>query len=414
MTKIQMQPPRTNESIINGHLLRCFDCSSHTMESVQVSSATPSATAIQAPVVTRDPRFHAGRQLVQKGLAAEGAVDIFAMLVEETVSKYDSASVEAAPAYYEYGNALLRAASKAQEQPEQPEIKEQGGGNPRQRLAKAAEERIKQQQQQQQIETVNDQDDSKPPAKVPSLPATLPAPVPATLLLPVQVKAIPTDYYNENKKSEAVNLEDKNEASAIRVKEEADEDEIYSSTTSSDDFSLALEMMENAYSILDNYQEQGDSNYKEWVSEQLPRVLLGIADALSAMGRHADAADAYSRVLEKRSMSLEQFPKSDLSLPHLIAHRKVVEATILIAEELLAHQGDEDVVTTETNTLIVKADERVEYARGYYDQARDALQETVYYMATLAAKNITMGSEKADVCFIGKLELEVTKTSLFR
>jgi hypothetical protein len=99
-----------------------------------------------------------------------------------------------------------------------------------------------------------------------------------------------------------------------------------------------------------------------------------------------------------------------LSLPHLIAHRNVVEAIILIAEELLAHKCDDDVVTTETNTLIVKANERVEYASGYYDKARDALQETVYYMATLAAKNIDIGSEKSDVCFIATMVMGVGTT----
>jgi tetratricopeptide (TPR) repeat protein len=369
-------------------------------------------TPIHAPVVTRDPRFHAGRQLVQKGLAAEGAVDIFAMLVEETVSKYGSASVESAPAYYEYGNALLRAASKAQaqEQPETTEITEiavkEEGENPRQRLAKAAELRIKQQQQQPQIETGKDQEDSKLPAKVPSAKVTS-----AT----APVEAIPTEHSNKNKKPAAVIGQDENKnenkASAVQVqvKKEADEDKTYSSTSSSSDFSLALEMMENAYSILDNYQEQENDDYNKWLSDQWPRVLLGIGDALSAMGRHADAADAYSRVLENRQQALDQFHKSDFLLAHLIAHRKVVEATILIAEELLAHPSgnNEHVVTTETKTLIVKADERVEYATGYYDKARDALQETVYYMATLASKNIDMGSEKADVCYVATMVMGV-------
>jgi hypothetical protein len=96
---------------------------------------------------------------------------------------------------------------------------------------------------------------------------------------------------------------------------------------------------------------------------------------------------------------LEIFHKSDFCLLHLIAHRKFVEATILFAEEVLAHQGHGHVVSTETNTLIVKADKRVEYARGYYDKVPGALQETVYYMAMLAAKNIDMGFEKVDFLF---------------
>ncbi len=55
----------------------------------------------------------AGRSLVQKGLAAEGAIDIFATLVEETTNKYGESSIETAPTYYEYGNALLRGAAAA-------------------------------------------------------------------------------------------------------------------------------------------------------------------------------------------------------------------------------------------------------------------------------------------------------------
>ena len=101
-------------------------------------------------------------------------------------------------------------------------------------------------------------------------------------------------------------------------------------------------MRENAYSIFDNHQEQeGDSNYNQWLPEQLPCVLLGIGDALSATGRHAyDAADAYSRVLEKRQRALVIFQKpagpiEELSQPPI----------------LLAHQqGHKHVLTAETNT----------------------------------------------------------------
>lgn len=80
---------------------------------------------------------------------------------------------------------------------------------------------------------------------------------------------------------------------------------------------------------------------------------------------------------------------------------------MLIAEELLACPPDQDVVTTETSSLIVKASERVEYARGYYDKARDALQETVYLLGNLASRNIDMGTEKEDVCFIATMVMGV-------
>ena len=65
-----------------------------------------------APLVTRDPRFQAGCSLVQKGLAHEGAVEIFELLSEEAGNKHGESSIETAPAYYEYGNALLRAVNR--------------------------------------------------------------------------------------------------------------------------------------------------------------------------------------------------------------------------------------------------------------------------------------------------------------
>ena len=66
----------------------------------------------------------------------------------------------------------------------------------------------------------------------------------------------------------------------------------------------------------------------------------------------------------------------------------------MIAEELLACPPDQDVITTESQDVLVKAPERVDYARGYYDKARDELQETVLLMGALAAKGIDLGEEK--------------------
>jgi len=55
----------------------------------------------------------------------------------------------------------------------------------------------------------------------------------------------------------------------------------------------------------------------------------------------------------------------------------------------------------------VKASERVEYVRGYYDKARDALQDTVFLMANLAARNIDVEVEKEDVCFVSTMVMGV-------
>jgi tetratricopeptide (TPR) repeat protein len=183
------------------------------------------------------------------------------------------------------------------------------------------------------------------------------------------------------------------------------------------DSELALEMIENSFSILEEYKdsigkEEGDIKYSEWVKGQLPRVLMGIGDTLSKLNRHADAADAYSRALELRKACLEEIAdregsdQKQFTTEHLKAHRMVCEANILIAEELLSCPQDEDVLTTETQSLIVKADQRVSYARGYYDQARDALQEAVVFMGSLP-RNIDLGREKEDVCFLATLVMGV-------
>ena len=88
------------------------------------------------------------------------------------------------------------------------------------------------------------------------------------------------------------------------------------------------------------------------------------------------------------------------------AHRMVCEANILIAEELLLCPENEDVLTTETQSLIVKADERISYTRGYYDQARDVLQEAIVCMGSLP-QNVDLGREKEDICFLATLVMGV-------
>jgi hypothetical protein len=68
------------------------------------------------------------------------------------------------------------------------------------------------------------------------------------------------------------------------------------------------------------------------------------------------------------------------------------------------------VVTTETEDVLVTAAERVDYARGYYDKARDELQETVYLRARIAESNQNLGTEKEDVCFLASLLMGVGTT----
>jgi hypothetical protein len=93
----------------------------------------------QWPVVVRDPRFVAGRATVGQ----RTAVDVFATLLQEAVRTYGDAAassrrIETAPAYYEYGNALLRyalrqqaEAAAAEEEAIDPGVARSGGGGRR-------------------------------------------------------------------------------------------------------------------------------------------------------------------------------------------------------------------------------------------------------------------------------------------
>lgn len=173
-----------------------------------------------------------------------------------------------------------------------------------------------------------------------------------------------------------------------------------------DDIELALEMMETAWSVLDNYAQQLNDEGKDlspWMLEQVPRFLLGIGDVLTDLQRLADAADVYSRALQHRESAIEGLSNDDLTLEHLKKRRQVVEANVLVAEALLACPDGEDVVTTETGDVLVSAAERVEFARGYYNKARDELQETVFLMGRIAASGQDLGEEKEDVCFISTM-----------
>ena len=296
---------------------------------------------MMTPVVTRDPRFQAGRSLVQKGLAKEGAIDIFATLVEETSTKFGTDHIETAPAYYEYGNALLRAAQSEVERHEEMEDEEhdntinpikQGNEMLRQAAAEAAEHRQQQQQQQQQqnqqeVELGKSKDrpsqdemkgelDFKPAARCVKEESNgddhgepeIQASSASHNEFVSKVEAVKGEQQTPLEVSSSANdgatKEEGEEGDAVEnhSKEIDDDDE-----NSGSDLSLALEMMENAFSILDQYKDKGDDRYRAWTTTQLPRVLLGIGDVLSTLGRHADAADAYSRALEMRQGILAAF-----------------------------------------------------------------------------------------------------------
>ena len=200
--------------------------------------------------------------------------------------------------------------------------------------------------------------------------------------------------------------------------EQSTKDESGESSSNSEDINLALEMMENAFSILDEHSSSSSSVDKKakdrpsekWISTQMPRVLQGLGDVLTAMHRLADASDVYSRALPYREAAVQQFQKEQLDTDHLRVRRQLVEANILVAEALLACPDGQDVVTTETSDVLVVAPERVDYARGYYDKARDELQEAVLLMGKIAGAGKYLGMEKEDVCFAATLLMGVGET----
>jgi tetratricopeptide (TPR) repeat protein len=306
------------------------------------------------PVVSRDPRFRAGRTLLQRG-QCERATSIFATLLEESRTKFGQENIETAPAYYEYGNALFRTHQQQmqlqEEEQEAQEIKEEKL-NTREAAAAAAERRLKGETAQNDTKDINVQ-----PLKT------------------------------ESKESS--------------VNEAQSDDE--------NDAELALEMMETAWSILDKYSENPlPDGYSTWLTEQSPRVLVGIGDVLSCLERHADAADVYLRALALRQKVVAEAKDAAAESIELLRHRRlIVEANILVAEELLACPEGEDVVTTETKVTLVSASQRVEYARGYYENAREELQETVLLMGALAAKGFDVSEEKEDICNVSVMVMGV-------
>eukprot|EP00536_Pseudo-nitzschia_multiseries_P009336 jgi/Psemu1/297217/fgenesh1_pm.258_\ len=356
-------------------------------------------TTIGAPVVTRDPRFSAGRKLVERGLADE-AIAVYATLLEETTQQYGGDSIEAAPAYYEYGNSLLRARAKreaaaaaaaAEEEQQQDAAAETETAREEQRASAAAAAERRQQAARGNDETTADQKPAADPQSANTNENENENDDGGTSGDPENDP--PSDPANQRSNDDDNN---KNNNNNDGDNDDNDDDD-------DDDRELALEMMENSFSILEEYndrdREQGedptpgeDRPYAQWVREQLPRVLLGLGDTLSTLDRHADAADAYSRALEWRR-----------------AHLQSWRTGLLIAEALLACPPGADVVATETGSLIVTASERVSYARGYYDQARDALQEAVVAMGALP-RTVDLGREKEDVCFLATLVMGVGET----
>eukprot|EP00545_Synedropsis_sp_CCMP1620_P009776 CAMPEP_0119016176 /NCGR_PEP_ID=MMETSP1176-20130426/11854_1 /TAXON_ID=265551 /ORGANISM="Synedropsis recta cf, Strain CCMP1620" /LENGTH=396 /DNA_ID=CAMNT_0006969509 /DNA_START=231 /DNA_END=1421 /DNA_ORIENTATION=- len=359
--------------------------------------------------MTLDPRFLAARQMMQAG-RTDGAVDMFATLVEEAIAKHLDSSLEAAVCFYEYGNALFRNVMNShmeddEEQEAAAAVSAAASLIPASDIkaaaAAAAEARL--QLSSVQSAAAADDGDSKPAAKI-----TAPSAPPVD----------DDDDGKEEKKGDDKQPSNTNDATTAAVAAVLDDEDI----------PLALEMMENAYAILEEKASLRCNKNNEWMQRQMPRVLQGLGDVLRELNRMADAADAYSRALPYReefvqiaagassnenttNATASSSLSTTASLQQLEDRRLLVEANVLVAEALLGCAHGHHVVTSETNDMLVTADERVDYARGYYDKARDELQETVYLLGAMAAQgSVDLGNEKENVCLAATLLMGVGET----
>lgn len=75
--------------------------------SAETKSIPSSINTYHEPKVCKDPRFRAGRKLVQRGLVHQGALKIFALMMDRAEEEFSAQSLDYAAARYEYGYALF-------------------------------------------------------------------------------------------------------------------------------------------------------------------------------------------------------------------------------------------------------------------------------------------------------------------
>mmetsp|Transcript_1055 Transcript_1055/g.1887 ORF Transcript_1055/g.1887 Transcript_1055/m.1887 type:complete len:293 (-) Transcript_1055:984-1862(-) len=172
----------------------------------------------------------------------------------------------------------------------------------------------------------------------------------------------------------------------------------------------ALEYMAKACSILydyvSNWTIENDSDYSTWAKDEIPRHLIGIGNVQSFQIKHADAIESYLNALSYREEACVRC--KDQSVVSLRYQRLLTECYILIAEEMLVCKPGQDVLHSETGTVVVKGEDVISLAQTYYEQAREKLQDIVYLMATLEGEpSQSSESEKQDICHLATMLVEV-------
>jgi hypothetical protein len=301
----------------------------------------------------------------------EGAIDIFASLLEECRRSSGETSVDAALCHYEYGNALFRAVVRRTEQ----QLLENSGGSD---------------------EASGEDGDKKPAAKPPTT-----------------VKSATTtgkrsldDNNGMQSNSVPSNKKIKTTENIENCKDDGDDN------SDEDDVSLALEMLSTSFGIFDWHVNDATTatiseEERQFALTQIPRVLNCIGDIHSHRKQFGNAVDAYCRALpyrenaskKKHHATNNNTEKGEgcLSVEELTCQRQLVETYALVAEALLACKEGEDVVCIDDeeqqqeedddagskkdekkakkSIVLVSARDRIEFAQSHYETAKEKLQE---------------------------------------
>ncbi|KAL7527178.1 hypothetical protein ACHAXR_001839, partial [Thalassiosira sp. AJA248-18] len=347
------------------------------------------------------------------------AIEIFATLLDESVETQGGTSLNAALCQYEYGNAWFRAAVRNRpflDDANNDDDDDDGG-----------------------------EEDKKPAAITTTSSSSSPA---------SQRRAKMEDNSKNDANDDSDGINDKNNHGG-QCLSSADEKEVGSNNDADEDeededgVSFALEMMETSLGILlshytnpnDGSSTKNDQNnkqppeQKQWLLEQLPRILVCIGDLHSFREEFGAAVDAYCRALPYREEAwdnIKQSQKGDsnaeaFTLEGLQCQRRLVETNALVAEALLECPKGEDVVCYHDNdgegsavaakkhgtgdntvTVLVPAKERINYAQSYYENAREGLDEILYRMGKMAVAKVELGiTVKEDVGFAASMVVGV-------
>ncbi|KAL7465348.1 hypothetical protein ACHAXS_005674 [Conticribra weissflogii] len=358
--------------------------------------------------ISQDPRFKLARSLLSSDDASgksgpEAAIDIFATLLEECRKRFGETSLDAALCQYEYGNALFRAFLRTSPLDGDDFVEDTKPAAGESKADEAAGKKRKNQPNESEETTQGS----------------------------TSCKTLKRERLKSDEETSVEN--GRADEDLIDHTESRDKDE--------DDVDLALEMMETSFAIFESHVsndhgklgETNNSNISEqWVSGQLPRILVGIADVHSFRENYGNAVDAYCRALPYREKAWDEMKKSKkqedlLTVEHLKCQRHLVETYALIAETLLNCPNGEDVICyydeekggednddqklpakslhesieeEVSSSVLVKAEERVNFARSHYEMAREGLEEIVYRMGKMAAARKELGDEKEDICYL--------------